>query len=62
MKIWTLYLKKRLPFVLKNILESEMRLIRISARSIAGPHQKRYVTASRVPDATNNSNVVTLRD
>lgn len=58
----TLYLKKHMPFGLKNILESEMRVIRIFARSIAGPHQKRDGKASRVPDETNNSNVVTVRD
>jgi hypothetical protein len=58
----TLYLKNRMPFGLKNILESEMKLIRISARSIAGPHQKCNVKTPRVSDATNNSNGVTLRD
>jgi hypothetical protein len=64
MKIWTLYtyLKNRMPFGLKNILESEMRLITISVRSIAGPHQKYDVKAPRVLDARNNNNVVTLRD
>jgi hypothetical protein len=51
-----------MPFGLKNILESEMRLITLSARSIAGSHQKCDVKAPRVPNARNNSNVVILKD